>query len=173
MRKLPKTLTEEEVLKLFTMVYDPKHKMMIKLMFYCGLRVSEMLRLKRADIDLKEQLLRVISGKGGKDRLIPIPKPLIHDLKRYLNEYFMVDKENLFETTPDNTRKMMQKLSKRFGKKVHPHMLRHSYATYVLEKTNNLELVRDLLGHSDIKITQIYTHMTTQSKKENIDRIWK
>lgn len=132
-----------------------------------------MLNLKRSDIDLKEEILKVVQGKGGKDRLIPIPKPLLHDLKIYLLQPFMDGKDDLFDTGSRATQAMMQRLSKKFGKKVHPHMLRHSYATHVLEQTNNIKLVQDLLGHSDIKTTQIYTHLTTKAKKAGIKEVWK
>lgn len=173
MRKLPSILQEDEVLKLFSMVYDPKHKMQLKLMYYCGLRVSEMLNLKKSDINFKEEVLKVVQGKGGKDRLIPIPKPLQMELKSYLLQPFMDNQQSLFKTTSRATQYMLERVSKKFGKKVNPHMLRHSYATHVLEQTNNLELVRDLLGHSDIRITQIYTHMTTKAKKAGINEVWK
>ena len=173
MRKLPRILQEDEVLKLFSMVYDPKHKMQLKLMYYCGLRVSEMLNLKKSDINFKEEVLKVVQGKGGKDRLIPIPKPLQMELKSYLLQPFMDNQQSLFKTTSRATQYMLERVSKKFGKKVNPHMLRHSYATHVLEQTNNLELVRDLLGHSDIRITQIYTHMTTKAKKAGINEVWK
>ena len=173
MRKLPSILQEDEVLKLFSMVYDPKHKMQLKLMYYCGLRVSEILNLKKSDINFKEEVLKVVQGKGGKDRLIPIPKPLQMELKSYLLQPFMDNQQSLFKTTSRATQYMLERVSKKFGKKVNPHMLRHSYATHVLEQTNNLELVRDLLGHSDIRITQIYTHMTTKAKKAGINEVWK
>ena len=166
-------MQEDEVLKLFSMVYDPKHKMQLKLMYYCGLRVSEMLNLKKSDINFKEEVLKVVQGKGGKDRLIPIPKPLQMELKSYLLQPFMDNQQSLFKTTSRATQYMLERVSKKFGKKVNPHMLRHSYATHVLEQTNNLELVRDLLGHSDIRITQIYTHMTTKAKKAGINEVWK
>ena len=147
--------------------------MQLKLMYYCGLRVSEMLNLKKSDINFKEEVLKVVQGKGGKDRLIPIPKPLQMELKSYLLQPFMDNQQSLFKTTSRATQYMLERVSKKFGKKVNPHMLRHSYATHVLEQTNNLELVRDLLGHSDIRITQIYTHMTTKAKKAGINEVWK
>lgn len=172
-KKLPKILTRDEVLRLFQITYNPRHKMQLQLMYYCGLRVSEMLNLKKSDIDFKQEILKVVDGKGGKDRIIPIPKPLINDLQSYLMLPFVQDREELFTTGPRATQTMMQRLSRKFGKKVHPHMLRHSFATHVLESTNNLELVRDLLGHSDIKITQIYTHLTTKAKKAGIKEVWK
>lgn len=173
MKKLPKILTQEEVLKLFSMVYNPRHKIQLMLMYYCGLRVSEMLNLKKEHIDFKEEIIKVVQGKGGKDRLVPIPKPLAIDLKVYVAQPFMENTSDLFDTTSRATQGMLNRLSEKFGQRLHPHMLRHSYATHVLEKTNNLELVRDLLGHTDIRVTQVYTHLTTKAKKAGIKEVWK
>lgn len=175
-KKLPEILTEEEVLKLFSMIYNPNHRLQIQLLYYCGLRISEMLALKGRDIDLKQEVLKVVQGKGGKDRLIPLPKPLQPDLRSFMqsDQQYLTNFEGfLFKTSSRNTQGLLSRLSKKFGKRLHPHMLRHSYATHVLEKTNNIELVRDLLGHTDIRTTQIYTHLTTKAKKAGIGEVWK
>lgn len=169
MRKIPQMLSDEEALKLFSIVYNPKHKLQLMLLYYCGMRVSEMLHLKKQDIDYKQDILKVVQGKAGKDRFIPIPKPLLIDLKAYC---INLEGDRLFTTTARNTQALLGRLSKKVKKQIHPHTLRHSYATHVLEKTNNLELVRDLLGHSNIQTTQIYTHMTIQAKKAGIDKAW-
>ena len=171
MKKLPQILNEDEVLRLFSMIYNPQHKLQLKLLYYCGLRISEMLSLKKQDLDLKLEILKVVQGKGNKDRLVPIPKPLLQDLKAYVDGRH--DQDKLFNTSVRNTQGLITRLGKKFGKPLHAHMLRHSYATHVLEKTNNLELVRDLLGHSSIQTTQIYTHLTTKAKKAGINEVWK
>jgi len=121
-----------------------------------GLRISEMLSLKKQDLDFKDEILKVVQGKGGKDRLVPLPKPLLADLQKYVAD--LQDHDKLFDTTARNTQAVISRLGKKLSKKLHAHMLRHSYATHVLEKTNNLELVRDLLGHSNIPDhTDLYT----------------
>lgn len=170
-RELPKILSEQEVLKLFELTYNPQHRLQLKLLYYCGLRISEMLNLRKQDLDLRDGILKVVQGKGSKDRLVPIPKPLIADLRAHVDGRH--DHDKLFTTTVRNTQAVISRLGKKLGKKVHAHMLRHSYATHVLEKTNNLELVRDLLGHSNIQTTQIYTHLTTKAKKAGINEVWK
>lgn len=183
-KKLPVILTEEEVLKLFSMIYNPKHKLQVQLLYYCGLRISEMLALKSRDIDLKQEVLKVVQGKGGKDRFVPLPKPLLPDLRAFMlsdPEYLHNTEGSLFVTTARNTQGLLSRLTSKFNqdkpvsehKHLHPHIFRHSYATHVLEKTNNLALVKDLLGHTDIKTTQIYTHMTTKAKKAGIGEVWK
>lgn len=169
MRKLPEILSEEEVLKLFSMTYVPKLKIQLELLYYCGLRVQEMISLRVQDIDFKAEVLKVVNGKGGKDRFVPLPKPLQVDLKAYLPTVT----DYLFDTKKRNTQALLTRLSKKLGRSIHPHTLRHSYATHVLEKTNNLELVRELLGHTNIMTTQLYTHLTTKAKVKGIKEVWK
>jgi len=170
-KKLPKILSESDVLKLFQAAWNPKHRIQFQLLYYCGLRVSEMLNLRVEDLDFKENILKVVSGKGGKDRLIPIPKPLKAALTQYIDLYKVTGR--IIKTGRRNTNYMLRKYGKQIGKGfVHPHTLRHSYATHILEKTNNLLLVKDLLGHESIATTQIYTHLTTKVKKASIKNIW-
>lgn len=170
-KKLPSILTEEEILKLFSLCYHPKHLIQLKLLYYCGLRLSEMINLRSQDLDLKSEILKVVQGKGGKDRFVPLPKPIIADLKSYCSD--LKPEDLLFNTTNRNTQAFISRLGSKIGKKIHAHMLRHSYATHVLEKTNNIELVRELLGHSNIMTTQIYTHLSTKAIKKGISEVWK
>lgn len=164
MLKLPKILTYEEVLKKFEKITNIRDITLFKFIFYCGLRVSEVLKITPEDIDLKEGVLTIRQSKRKKDRLVPIPNPLVMHLKT-LNIY--VSSMLPFNITPQ---RVWQLSKKYFGVKTHA--LRHSYATYVLEKTGNLEAVKDLLGHSDIRTTSIYTHLTTQDKKKIIDKVF-
>jgi site-specific recombinase XerC len=171
-KKLPKILSVDEINQLLVACYNPHHRLQIQLMYYCGLRVSEMCSLRLQDLDLKEGIIKVVSGKGGKDRLVPIPKPLLAMIRQYLLIYPKQDK--LVPTGQRNIQTALQRLGKKIGRAdLHPHLLRHSYATQVLEKTNNLMLVKDLLGHSNIQTTQIYTHLTTAALKAGINEVWK
>jgi integrase/recombinase XerD len=170
-KKLPNYLTESEVLKLFSLAWNPTHRLQLKFMYYCGLRVSEMLNLKVEDLDFKQGLLKVVRGKGGKDRFIPIPRPIISDFGDYLKSNGIMEGK-VFHTARRNTGAFMQRLGIKLEKKVSPHILRHSFATHILEKSHNLELVRVLLGHSDIKTTQIYTHLDNDYKKKAIKDVW-
>jgi len=157
-KKLPKILSESDVLKLFQAAWNPKHRIQFQLLYYCGLRVSEMLNLRVEDLDFKENILKVVSGKGGKDRLIPIPKPLKAALTQYIDLYKVTGR--IIKTGRRNTNYMLRKYGKQIGKGfVHPHTLR-------------LLLVKDLLGHESIATTQIYTHLTTKVKKASIKNIW-
>ncbi len=165
-------LSEDKVLRVISLAYKPEHKLQIMLLYYCGLRVSESCNLTIEDLDLKADILKVVSGKGGKDRLVPIPKPL----KVYLIEYlkiYEIKTGRLIKTQKRNANFYIKKIGLKMGiEGLHPHTLRHSYATHVLEETNNLNLVKDLLGHTDIKTTQIYTHTSTKAKTESIKSVW-
>jgi len=171
-RILPKVISEDQALQLFAQTYNPHHRLQLMLMYYCGLRVSEMLALRLDAIDFKTEYIKVIQGKGGKDRLVPIPKPLIRELKQYLAVFPRTG--TLIYTHRRNTAAFLQRLGAKLGISwLHPHTLRHVYATHILEKTNNLLLVKELLGHESIATTQIYTHLTKEAKKTAVDGIWK
>jgi integrase/recombinase XerD len=171
-RILPRVITEEQALKLFAQCYNPDHRIQLMFMYYCGLRVSEMLAVRLEDIDFKTEYIKVVQGKGGKDRLVPMPKPLIRELKQYLAVFPRQDRVIL--TKRRNTQAFMAALGRKLGIGwLHPHTLRHAFATHILEKTNNLLLVKELLGHESISTTQIYTHLTKESKKAAIDGVWK
>ena len=171
-KKLTQIITEGEALKPFQQTWNPGHCMQFKLMFYCGLRVAEMLALTVDNIDLKQQLLKVVSGKGSKDRLVPIPLPMVQALKEYIGNSG-IKEGRLFTTSPRNTEKILERISlKVLGKKIHPHTLRHAYGTLVYEKTHDIHLVQGLLGHTSIATTQIYTHLSTDYKKKGIKDVW-
>jgi len=170
-RKLPEVMKEEEVLKLFQYTFTPHHKLVMMFMYYCGLRVSEAINLSTDDIDLKDSTLMVKSGKGGKDRLVPIPKPMMQAYKDFIKLYKPEGK--IFTFGKRSVHYMVKRQGAKIGKPtIHPHTLRHSYATHILKKTNNLKLVKDLLGHESIATTQIYTHLDTTTKQANIKKIW-
>lgn len=188
-KKLPDVWTQQEIQKLLNLNYfKPLRKypeksktrrrrvlLQIMLCYYCGLRVSEMMSLKARDIDLEQDVLKVVCGKGGKDRFVPIPRPL----KSKLKDYLQARQGRLFPSKVGlrsqvrNFQLILERLGKaHFNKKLHPHILRHSYATHVLEKTGNLELVRGLLGHSSIHSTLIYTHLSMAFRKDAIKDVW-
>jgi len=168
-RKLPQILTQEEIKRLFALPRFRKkgkqsQKMQIMLMYYCGLRVSEMLNLRVENINLDEDTLKVVNGKFGKDRLCIIPLQLKPHLEEFIKGKYS---GNLFYTKANNIQKILKRIGiEEFNKRLHPHMLRHSFATHILEKTGNLELVRVSLGHSSLQSTIVYTHLSTGKRKE-------
>lgn len=160
-RKLPKRLKHKEVVDLISKCTNIRDRVLLEFLYYCGLRVSEALAINKTNINLQEKSLWVRQGKGGKDRYVPIAHPMILDLKFYLE---FVKDDKLFDITRQAVFIMLKKLNP----DISPHTLRHSYATHVLEKTGDIKAVQDLLGHSDIKTTQIYTHLSEQRKNQII-----
>ena len=169
-KKIPEILTKEEIKKMINSTLNIKHKLIIKLLYGCGLRVSEIINLKKQDINFGESLIHIKLAKGKKDRFVKIPESLINELKSYCNLH---EEEFLFPSNRGGklTKKTIAKIVKNAGKKagvkkrVYPHLLRHSFATHLLEEGVDLKIIQKLLGHSDIKTTQIYTQISQASIK--------
>jgi site-specific recombinase XerD len=169
-KTLPEILTIEEVKKLINTTRNIKHKLIIKLLYGCGLRVSEIINLKKQDINFRESLIKIKLGKGNKDRYVKLPESIISDLKAYAqlnpsqilfpsNREGKLTKKTIGKIVSDNAKKAGIK------KRVYPHLLRHSFATHLLEQGTDLKIIQKILGHSDIKTTQIYTQISQASIK--------
>ena len=182
-KSLPNILTEEEVLKLLdiklTDNFSYRNKAMLELMYASGLRVSELVNLKLQDIDLNQDIIRTF-GKGSKERVIPIGDYAKEYLEKYIYEYrgSMLKKEAseyLFlnnhgkKMTRQGFFKIIKKITQEKGinKDLSPHTLRHSFASHLLKHGADLRTIQELLGHSDISTTQIYTHITNEQLKKN------
>ena len=168
-KKLPNVLSKEEVKKLIDSSDTPKSQLMISLLYSSGLRVSELVNLKRVDLDLMQKLGWVRKGKGSKDRIFSISESLCQSLKNYCDKnlgkvYLFSDDKPL---TTRNIQKIIQKTAKKAGivKKVTPHTLRHSFATHLLEQGTDIRVIQELLGHSNLSTTQIYTHVSQDQIK--------
>jgi len=167
---LPEILTIKEIKDMINATSNIKHKLIIKLLYGCGLRVSEIVNLKKKDVNFKEELIHIRLGKGKKDRFIKLPYSIKQDLERYCE---LDDSEFLFPSnrggrlTKDTIQKIVQNAAKKakIKKRVYPHLLRHSFATHLLEQGTDLKIIQKLLGHSDIKTTQIYTQISQASIK--------
>ncbi len=184
-KELPKVLTESEVDKLLniklTDKYSYRNKAMLELMYSSGLRVSELINLKVTDIDLDMALIRIF-GKGSKERVIPLGEYAVSALKEYITYHrgsFLKNKTTNYlflsnwgdKMTRQAFFKIIKKLARQQGIKTEfsPHTLRHSFATHLLKHGADLRSIQDLLGHSDISSTQIYTHITNERLKENYE----
>lgn len=182
-QKLPKVLSENEVNNLLDINlktdFDYRNKAMLELMYSSGLRVSELINLTLNDIDTKSAIVRVF-GKGSKERVIPLDEYACEALDNYI----LYHRYNLFKHGENNylflnnhgekmTRqgffKILQKLAKEKNIKTSfsPHTLRHSFATHLLKHGADLRSIQELLGHSDISSTQIYTHITNERLQNN------
>lgn len=184
-RKLPTVLSIEEVDNLLDIkpnnAFEYRNKAMLELMYSSGLRVSELVSLKLNDIDLDNKYVRCF-GKGKKERIIPIGDYAIDYLKLYIEEYrpllkkkYQTDSIFLNNHGKEMTRggffliiKQIAK-SKNIDKNITPHMLRHSFATHLLNNGADLRTIQEMLGHSNISTTQIYTNLTNDILKENYD----
>jgi integrase/recombinase XerD len=168
-QKLPQVLSKQEVLALIANTANIKHKCIISLLYSGGLRRGEVLNLKPTDIDSKRMLIRVNGGKGGKDRFTLLSKTTLYDLRRYFKEYR--PKEWLFEGrgggqySAGSVKQIINASSRKakIHKAVSPHMLRHSFATHLLEDGVDLRYIQTLLGHSSSKTTEIYTHVAVRA----------
>lgn len=163
-KKLPRFLSKNEVKKMIDSTENVKHKLIIQLLYSAGLRLQELINLKRKDIDVNNNLIKVVSGKGNKDRYTILSETVKVMLLRYYTEYSFTKEFVLEGRKGKYSRKSVQqvldKVSQVIHKKVSPHMLRHSFATHLLEAGTDLRLIQKLLGHAQVSTTQIYTHVT-------------
>jgi integrase/recombinase XerD len=172
-KRLPTVLTKEEIKKLFGVLDTKKSKLMVSLMYACGMRVSELINLKIEDLNFEERTGHLRQAKGKKDRIFNIPDFLFRDLKRQAEKQKVRDKEFLFtgpkgRLSARNLQKIVSRAAQRaeLKKDVHCHTLRHSFATHLLENDIDIRKIQELLGHADLSTTQIYTHVSTEELKK-------
>lgn len=180
-RKIPEILTEEEqqkLLEVFNTRYLASHrnKTMVKLFLDSGLRLSEMVNLQWKDINLQTGQLKVVQGKGSKDRILWINNQALEILRGWRERQFsdIGNVNHVFSTrkgdklNPRDVRQMVYTYTKKAGieKEVSPHTFRHTFASNLLKETNNLRIVQKALGHANISTTQIYTHIVDSELEE-------
>jgi integrase/recombinase XerD len=168
--KLPNVLSKEEVKLLLGACKNKKHKVMLCLIYACGLRSGELLKLTLSDIDSKRKLLLIRNAKGNKDRIAPLPDTITELLRDYYKEErperWLFEGEAMgSQYTRSSIQKVMKKAVRLAGikKPVTLHWLRHSYATHLPEGGVNLRYIQEILGHKSSKTTEIYTHISTKS----------
>ena len=169
-RKIPNILTIQEVGKLIENTSNVKHKLIIKLLYGCGLRVSEIINLRKEDVNFDEHLIKIRLAKGRKDRFVKIPESMNDELKTYcdlLSSNILFPSNRSGKLTTATIQAILKNAARKAGtkKRVYPHLLRHSFATHLLEQGTDLRVIQKLLGHSDIKTTQIYTQISQASIK--------
>ena len=183
-KKLPKHLDTEQVKQLLDQTFDPSEPLqvrdqaMLELTYSSGLRLAELAGLLITDIDLPDQTLRV-TGKGNKTRQIPMGSKACQALKNWLKQRHLLVKgpsQALFLSqrgqaiTPRAIQQRMDKAAAALGLKLHPHMLRHSFASHMLQSSGDLRAVQEMLGHADISTTQVYTHLDYQHLAQVYDQ---
>ncbi|GAA4149929.1 site-specific integrase [Chryseobacterium ginsenosidimutans] len=170
--KLPKFLTREEIKKLLNITENLKHKAILTTIYSCGLRLSEALELKMQDIKTRENILLIRQSKGRKDRVVMLSPLLVDLLRAYYTTYR--PQVYLFEGQAGEkySERSVQHILKNALQKAEImtpatiHTLRHSYATHLLENGTDIRVIKELLGHNNIKTTEIYTHITDISKSK-------
>src|SRR3989344_8940273 len=195
-RRLPNVFNKEQLLQLLKSIEEPDVMIAVLLGAFCGLRISEICNLKKVDIDFDKKLLKVVNGKlpgktlagHGKDRVIPIPYKIVSLLQMWCN---MKDGEHLLESIslagkPITTQHLFRKYQIYLKKanlyvitkqnqackniaRYNFHTLRHTYATMLWERTGDIYAVKQALGHSDLDMTLIYTHVSDKSLQQKIN----
>jgi integrase/recombinase XerD len=177
MRKLPKVLSIKEMDLLFDQSFNSMDKAILELLYASGLRVSELVNLKLSNVNLSNGYVRCF-GKGSKERIVPIGNESKKALESYLkereksllksnknSEIFFIRENGSFLNRQDVFR-FIKDLGKIVNKKISPHVIRHSFATHLLENGADLRVVQELLGHSDVSTTQLYTHVSKKRLKD-------
>ena len=171
-------LTEGEVARILAVTKNKREQAILAILVYTGIRNKELCSLKVEDLDFDNQFLRVICGKGSKDRVVYFSKECSKILIEYLGEYKRDDKQFLFTTLVLRRqyngwvlRKLVKVVSKRarVKKRVYPHLFRHSFACNLLNRGANIMTIQSLMGHNDVRTTLIYAHSTPQRIRQEYD----
>jgi site-specific recombinase XerD len=165
-KKLPIVLSQDEIQRMFTACQNLKHKVILALLYSCGLRVSEIINLRWANIDRSRMIINIIKGKGNKDRQIALPASIIPLLEKYYRIYKSKDyvlngqvKDVYSETSILN---IVKDLAVKAGinKRVYTHLIRHCTFTHMVENGTDINLIQKIAGHSNVKTTMIYCHLS-------------
>ena len=169
--RLPKVISIEEVQAMINCTKNIKHRCIISLFYSSGIRLQELIDLELKNIDSKRMVINILNGKGGKDRITLLSEYLLNDLR----SYFLMHKPSLYlfeglrgkKYSNTSISRIIHKAQKaaKINKTVTPHVLRHSFATHLLESGTDLRYIQTLLGHSSTKTTEIYTHVAIKHIK--------
>lgn len=171
-KSTPIVLSKDEILKLFKVIKNPQHKLILQIYYSSGLRLSEAVNLRVKDFEFEQNVVWIRNGKGGKDRMSILSEKLALELKEFCkykenNDFIFLNKRG----EPLGVRSVQKilekaKLEANIKKDVHIHTLRHSFATHLLEAGVDIRKIQELLGHSDLSTTQIYTKVSSEELKK-------
>jgi site-specific recombinase XerD len=170
--KLPVVLSEQEVITILAQTTNPKHRMALALLYGSGLRIGELLSLRRGDIDFDRRMIHVKGAKGKKDRVTPLAIRLIPVLETYLTthkpKYWLLEGPDHNQYSSASIRQILKRSVEKaaIAKKVTPHILRHSFATHLLEKGTDIRYIQEVLGHASPNTTAIYAHVSELSLRK-------
>lgn len=169
--KLPKVISKKEILSIIEHTNNIKHKCIVELLYGSGLRRSELLNLKLSDVDSKRMLIRIEGSKGNKDRQTLLSKISLEHLRIYYKAWkpknYLFEGQNGRKYSGESVLKIVKSAAEKAGIRIRvtPHVLRHSFATHLLESGVDLRQIQVLLGHGSSKTTEIYTHVATNTFK--------
>jgi len=164
--QLPKVISEGEVAQIINACANIKHKAMLAMIYSAGLRRGELLGLKIKDIDSKRMIISIRQGKGMKDRNVPLSQVVLEMLREYYKKYkpmeYLFEGQGGGQYSERSIELVLKKAVRDAGieKNINLHMLRHSYATHLMEAGTHLRYIQELLGHKSARTTQIYTHVS-------------
>lgn len=166
---LPEVLTKEEITLVIGAIRNPKHRLMISLLYGAGLRVSELLNLKVKEISFENKYGFIRHGKGNKDRIFILPDSILSQLQELIKFENLSAEDCLFLTnrreiySPRSVAEIIKQACKNTGikRRIHPHTMRHSFATHLIQNGNSVNEVQSLLGHKSPETTMIYVHLAS------------
>lgn len=165
-KKLPIVLSVEEIQRMFSVCENKKHKVILALLYSCGLRVSELINLKWSHVDRSRMIINIIQAKGNKDRQVGLSPDLIPLLESYWNEYkpkeYILNGQSSLQYSDRSVGEVIKQLAEKAGinKRVYTHLMRHCSFTHMVENGIDINLIQKLAGHSNVKTTAIYTHIS-------------
>jgi integrase/recombinase XerD len=179
-QKVPNYLMSDEVSAIISSCKSLKERLIVKLLVYTGIRVSELCSIRVQDIDINSKTLKIRNGKGDKDRLVVFSEKVVSDLRLYITEMkdsrgksdFLFPTSKSKRISPVTVERVVRNIVRRSGipKKVTPHTFRHTFATSLLRNGADLRIIQLLLGHASISTTQIYTHMDDRALKMGYEK---
>ncbi len=166
-KKLPIVLSQAEIQQMFTACANTKHKVILALLYSCGLRVSELINLKWSNIDRSRMIINIIQAKGAKDRQAMLAENIIPLLETYYKEYkpkeYVLNGQSALQYSDRSVGEVVKQLASKAGiknKRVYTHLMRHCSFTHMVENGIDINLIQKLAGHSNVKTTAIYTHIS-------------
>lgn len=170
-KKLPVILSAQEIKKIIERTINPKHRLLLALAYGCGLRVSEVVALRRRDIDFDRLTIHIKKSKGAQDRIVMLPNSLVdtlHTYRKTTSSIYLLPSNQWGKLTTRTAQEVFKQACQRANitKDVSFHTLRHSFATHLLEQGTDIRYVQDLLWHANIRTTQIYTHVMKPARDQ-------
>uniref|UniRef100_A0A7C4VT43 Recombinase XerC n=1 Tax=Fervidobacterium thailandense TaxID=1008305 RepID=A0A7C4VT43_9BACT len=178
-KKVPNFLSVEEIRAMLNAFEEKeiKYKAILSLLYFCGLRVGELCSLRVEDVSFYPPYVKVVMGKGNKDRIVPISESALKVLEAYVERYkpriYFFEGRAGRPIHPTTVFRIVKRAAKRAGvtRNIHPHTLRHSFATHLIMSNVNVKIVQELLGHANLSTTSIYLHVADREKFEAVKRL--